>query len=74
MSWKERKVLALDLKQIYHAATAEEAERKLAEFEARWDVKYSSIGKIWRRHWAGDVPRISLPAEIWKSGFYSIVS
>jgi putative transposase len=67
VSWKERKVVALDLKQIYHAVTAEEAERKLAEFEARWDAKYSSIGRLWRRHWAGVVGLFSFPEEIRKA-------
>ena len=67
VSWKERKVVALDLKRIYHAATAEEAESKLAEFEARWDAKYSSIAKIWRRHWAGVVGLFSFPEEIRKA-------
>jgi putative transposase len=67
VSWKERKTVALDLKQIYHAATAEEAERKLAEFEARWDARYSSIGRLWRRHWAGVVGLFSFPEEIRKA-------
>lgn len=67
VSWKERKTLALDLKQIYHAATAEEAAGKLAEFEARWDVRYSSIGRLWRRHWAGVVGLFSFPEEIRKA-------
>ncbi len=43
VNWKERKTLALDLKQIYRAATAEQAEQQLREFQARWDAKYSSI-------------------------------
>ena len=67
MSWKERKTVALDLKQIYHAATAEEAERKLVEFEARWDARYPSIAKIWRRHWPGVVGLFSFPEEIRKA-------
>ena len=61
VSWKERKTVALDLKQIYHAATAEEAEGKLVEFEARWDARYPSIAKIWRRHWPGVVGLFSFP-------------
>ncbi len=67
VSWKERKAVALDLKQIYHAVTAEQAEQCLTEFEARWGAKYSSIGKIWRRHWAGVVGLFSFPAEIRKA-------
>jgi putative transposase len=64
VNWKERRAVAADLKQVYHAATAEEAELHLSEFEERWDSKYSSIGKMWRRNWAGIVPFFAYPAEI----------
>jgi putative transposase len=64
VNWKERRAVAADLKQVYHAATAEEAELHLREFEERWDSKYSSIGKMWRRNWAGIVPFFAYPAEI----------
>jgi putative transposase len=64
VSWKERKAVAADLKQIYRAATVEEAEQRLCEFEQRWDEKYSSIGKMWRRNWAGIVPLFAYPGEI----------
>jgi len=33
----------------------------------QWGAKYSSIGKIWRRHWAGVVGLFSFPAEIRKA-------
>ena len=45
VNWKERKRVAHDLRQIYQAATVEEAEGRLAEFEERWDDKYAVIGK-----------------------------
>jgi len=64
VNWKERKTVAADLKLIYHAATAEEAEQRLRDFEQQWDEKYSSIGKMWRRNWAGIVPFFAFPAEI----------
>jgi putative transposase len=64
VSWKERKAVAADLKQIYRAATVEEAEQRLCEFGQRWDEKYSSIGKMWRRNWAGIVPFFAYPGEI----------
>ena len=64
VNWKERRTVAADLKQVYHAATAEEAEQRLSEFEKRWDSKYSSIGKMWRRNWTGIVPFFAYPAEI----------
>lgn len=37
VSWKRRKEVATDLRRIYTAATAEEAERMLGDFENRWD-------------------------------------
>jgi putative transposase len=67
VNWKERKMVAADLKLIYRAATAEEAERRLGEFEAKWDAKYATIGKMWRRHWAGISPFFAYPEEIRRS-------
>jgi putative transposase len=67
VNWKERKTVAADLRMIYHAATVEEAERRLGEFEARWDAPYASIGKLWRRHWAGITPLFAYPDEIRKA-------
>jgi putative transposase len=64
VNWKERKKVAQDLRAIYRAATAEQAEQHLAEFEERWDGKYGAIGKMWRRHWAGIVPLFAYPEEI----------
>lgn len=64
VSWKERKTVARDLRTIYNAATVEQAEQRLAEFEATWDAKYPPIGKLWRRHWAGVIPLFGFPPEI----------
>ena len=67
VNWKERKLVAADLKLIYRAATAEDAEQSLCEFEAKWDAKYATIGKMWRRHWAGISPFFAYPEEIRRS-------
>ena len=64
VNWRERKSVAKDLRAIYRAATVEQAEQRLAEFEANWDAKYAPIGKLWRRHWAGIVPLFDFPEEI----------
>jgi putative transposase len=64
VNWKERKLVASDLGQIYQAATAEAAEQSLTEFERKWDAKYATIGKLWRRHWAGVIPLFAFPEEI----------
>lgn len=40
VSHKDRKQVADDLKEIYQAATFEEAERQLAQFEETWAASY----------------------------------
>ena len=64
--WKTQKEVAVDLKLIYSAATADEAERRLAEFETKWDKQYPPIGQSWRRNWARVVPFFDYPPEIRK--------
>jgi putative transposase len=61
--WKGRKELAADLKGIYRAATAEEAEQNLLELEAKWKG-YPSVTQVWRRNWMRVTPFFSYPPEI----------
>src|SRR5437660_1568019 len=64
VNWKERKAVAEDLRSIYRAPTAEAGMLALDGFEERWNAKYTAIGKLWRRHWAGVSPQFAYPAEI----------
>lgn len=64
--WKQRRAVAADLRAIYTAATAEQAELELEAFERKWDRCYPSIGRIWRRNWTHVTPFFSYPAEIRK--------
>jgi putative transposase len=64
VSHKDRKAVADGLKEIYQAATMEEAERQLAHFEEAWDVTYPVISRSWRANWARVVPMFSYPSEI----------
>lgn len=66
VSWKRRKEVAADLRHIYQAATAQEAEQCLGEFEARWDEEYLPIGQSWRRNWSRLIPFFDYPPEIRK--------
>ena len=66
VSWKRRKEVAADLRQIYQSATAEEAELRLGEFEAKWDNEYLPIGQSWRRNWSRLTPFFDYPPEIRK--------
>ena len=64
VSWKERKAVARDLKQIYNAPTVEAAEQALAAFEATWAERFPVIGRIWRDRWEQVIPLFSYPDPI----------
>jgi putative transposase len=64
VSWKQRRAVAAELRQIYTAATAEGAEAKLDEFAERWDGTHPAISQIWRRNWLRVIPFFSFPEEI----------
>lgn len=66
VSWKLRKDVAADLRAIYTAATVEEAEQRLAEFEEKWGQDYPPIGQSWRRNWPRIIPFFDYPPEIRK--------
>lgn len=66
VNWKERKLVAADLKEIYRAVTAAQAEMELNAFQARWGSKYQAIGKLWKENWARVVPFFEFPAEVRK--------
>ena len=61
--WKDRKVVAKDLKRIYQATDDTEAEKALAAFEAEWGQKYPSIAPSWAARMAGGHPVFCLPAS-----------
>lgn len=67
VSWKDRKKLVEDLKTVYHAATADEAESNLVKFSEKWDKKYPTISRLWYRHWERIVPFFEFPQEIRKA-------
>lgn len=59
--WKE---VAEDLRTIYQAPTAQQAEMNLEAFEAKWDPTYPSVSKAWRRNWDNIIPFFSYAPEI----------
>ncbi|MCA1626876.1 MAG: IS256 family transposase [Acidobacteria bacterium] len=61
---KQRKEVAADLKNIYRAATREEAERGLEDFAEKWDDKYPTIASAWRRNWERLCVFFAYPPEI----------
>jgi putative transposase len=66
VSWKQRRVLASDLRSIYTAASADAAEMALDAFSAKWDGTHPTISQVWRRNWTRVIPFFAFPAEIRK--------
>ncbi len=67
VSWKQRRAVAADLRNIYTAATVEQAEMELEAFAAKWEGTHPTIAQIfWRRNWAHVTPFFAFPAEIRK--------
>lgn len=67
VSYKDRKEVAGDLKDIYQSSTREEGELNLENFANKWDKKYPTISQSWRRNWERIVPFFAYPAEIRKA-------
>ena len=58
--------MAGDLKTIYQAPTAEQAEMGLRDFEEKWDKTHPSISQSWRRNWERIITFFAYPPEIRK--------
>jgi putative transposase len=66
VSWKDRKQMAADLKEIYTACNEEQAHRALQAFRAKWDKTHPAVGAMWERNWAGIIPFLAYPDYIRK--------
>lgn len=67
VSWKQRKEVASDLKNIYSAPTVEQAEANLIAFAAKWDASHPTISKSWRKNWERLIPFFGYPPDIRKA-------
>ena len=56
--------MAADLKPIYRAATAEQAELEVAVFSGQWGDKYGAIVKLWKENWERVIPFFAFPEEV----------
>lgn len=64
VSWKDRKILASDLKNVYKAPTESAATEELVRFSEKWDSKYPMISKSWESNWQRLSPYFAYPEEI----------
>jgi putative transposase len=53
-----------DLKKIYQADSAVEAEHELESFAAKWDAKYPTISRQWRLKWPHIATMFEMPRPI----------
>src|SRR6516164_8711188 len=65
VTWQDRKKVVIDLKAVYRAMTAEQAQENLGEFETKW-AKYPAIGRLWREHWEQVIPFFAFPEAVRK--------
>lgn len=65
-AWKDRKAVAANLREIYTAATADQAAVALEAFEEKWAGKYASIAPAWRRAWNEVIPFFAFDPAIRK--------
>jgi putative transposase len=66
VSYKERKTICADLKQIYSASSEKEGIDALDDFAKKWDGKYPMISKSWKNNWSNLSEFYSYPPDIRK--------
>jgi putative transposase len=64
---EDSKEVVKDLKGVYQAPTAQEAEAALDRFAEKWDSKHPTISKQWRLRWADLIATFEFPPEIRKA-------
>ncbi len=67
VSYKDRKQIASDLKEIYRSATVDQTEGSLTDFASKWDSRYPMISKSWRSNWDHIIPFFAFPEDIRKA-------
>jgi putative transposase len=67
VSYKDRKVVAAELRLVYTSSTENQAEQRLVEFAETWDKQYPTISKSWMNHWGRIIPFFAFPSEIRKA-------
>ena len=64
-NWKERKPLAMALRPIYTAPSADAAAAALDDFErGPWGKKFPTVVASWRRAWTHVIPFFAFPPDV----------
>jgi transposase-like protein len=67
VSYKDRKAVTADLKEIYPAPSADAAQGALDRFAEKWDAKYPAVAKSWRSRWNEVIPFMKFSPEVRKA-------
>jgi transposase-like protein len=67
ISYKDRKAITTDLKEIYLAPSEDAALTALDQFSEKWDKKYPTISRSWRSRWNEVIPYMKFSPEIRKA-------
>jgi transposase-like protein len=66
VSYKDRKMLLMDLKKIYQATNEQAAREAFEQFKLTWNTKYGYAVKSWEANWENLTHFLGFPAEIRK--------
>jgi len=66
VSYKDRKKLVADLKEIYRAANEQTARQAFEIFKQNWNYKYPLAVKSWEKNWEHLTAFLEYPSEIRK--------
>jgi len=66
VSYKDRKKLVKDLKEIYRAANEQTAKQAFEIFKQNWNDKYPLAVRSWEKNWEQLTAFLAYPAEIRK--------
>ncbi len=66
VSYKERREMATDIKEIYRANDEKAAVQSFGRFKDKWDVKYRAAVKSWENNWDNLTAFLQFPQEIRK--------
>ncbi|CAA7600582.1 Transposase, mutator type [Acididesulfobacillus acetoxydans] len=64
ISFKDRKPVMADLKQVYQAATLDEAEFAFEMFKEKWGKKFPLVIRSWENNWLELTTYFAFPREI----------
>lgn len=62
--WKDKKLVATELKKVYDASDEITALHYLENFDSKWSKKYPYIAKSWKANWGNLATFFAFPAAI----------